>query len=613
MYLEYFGLKELPFSIAPDPRYLYMSERHREALAHLLFGVSGQGGFVLLTGEVGTGKTTTCRCFLDQVPDNTDVAFIVNPKLSSRELLASICDELELPYPESASIKKLNDVINEYLLNAHAVGRHTVLIIDEAQNLQVEVLEQLRLLTNLETSEKKLLQIVLLGQPELREILEQPELRQLAQRVTARYHLKALNKNEVHAYIKARLSIAGRRTPLFSKSALNKLYRLSKGIPRLINLISDRALLGAYATQAGFVEVSHVKQAYREIKGEKVRVKTKRSASKGFPGLHIISATGLAALLLAVSLLWKPEFLDRFEAISEFSVELPSIRDMLSSESPNEKVVEVNDNEGLLPKSQQATALESGAHAIDKSVSDLQVEEPALGLSAQNLNSDGDVSIFVNLQVDRMGRFKAFQALFERWGESYPEEPFKLACSFAESRGLGCLHKHGNWRSLFKLDRPAVLTLVSEEGLPFYAALLSVKDEMATISFRGKSHLLPLSDLDKYWLGEYSIVWKLPPYKLSKANQGASQDESAWLASQFMRLESPTTDEGVLIEPIEARIKRFQSELGLEPDGIAGTLTLIELNSKLNQNIPRLLGKAEEGESITVANVSQLVAEGVGE
>ena len=154
MYLDYFGLKERPFSIAPDPRYLYMSERHREALAHLLYGVSGQGGFIVLTGEVGTGKTTICRCFLNQVPANTDVAFIINPKLSARELMASICDELNITYPPSASIKILNDVINQYLLAAHADNRHTVLIIDEAQNLRIDVLEQLRLLTNLETSEK---------------------------------------------------------------------------------------------------------------------------------------------------------------------------------------------------------------------------------------------------------------------------------------------------------------------------------------------------------------------------------------------------------------------------------------------------------------------------
>ncbi|WP_304439684.1 ExeA family protein, partial [Oleiphilus sp. HI0043] len=226
-----------------------MSERHREALAHLLYGVSGQGGFVVLTGEVGTGKTTICRCFLNQIPKNTDVAFIINPKLSARELMASICDELGIAYPDSASIKVLNDLINSYLLDAHANNRHTVLIIDEAQNLRVDVLEQLRLLTNLETSEKKLLQIILLGQPELREVLAQNDLRQLAQRITARYHLCELSKVEVGAYVNCRLSVAGRRGRLFNQKAIKTLFNLSGGVPRLINLICDRALLGAYAMQ----------------------------------------------------------------------------------------------------------------------------------------------------------------------------------------------------------------------------------------------------------------------------------------------------------------------------------------------------------------------------
>ena len=295
MYLDYFGLKEIPFSIAPDPRYLYMSERHREALAHLLYGVSGQGGFVVLTGEVGTGKTTICRCFLNQIPKNTDVAFIINPKLSARELMASICDELSIQYPDSASIKVLTDLINHYLLTAHADNRHTVLIIDEAQNLRVDVLEQLRLLTNLETSEKKLLQIILLGQPELRDLLAQNELRQLAQRVTARYHLHELSKVEVGAYVKCRLAVAGRKGRLFDQQAIKQLYKLSGGVPRLINLICDRALLGAYASQADTVEEQHIKHAYREIQGERVRKplwerKTVRVAS-------IASATFLVFLM----------------------------------------------------------------------------------------------------------------------------------------------------------------------------------------------------------------------------------------------------------------------------------------------------------------------------
>lgn len=269
MYREYFALKELPFSIAPDPRYLYMSDKHREALAHLLYGINSNGSFVLLTGEVGTGKTTVCRCLLEQVPENSDIAFILNPRLSVEELLAVVCDELRINYPEGTkSIKVFVDLINAHLLDAHARGRKTVLIIEEAQNLSARLLEQIRLLTNLETNEQKLLQIIMLGQPELREMLARPEMRQLSQRITARYHLGRLSKKEVTAYIKHRLAVAGVHSPLFPPSTIRKLYRLSNGIPRVINLLCDRALLGTYVQARGTVDRSTLVKASREVFGE---------------------------------------------------------------------------------------------------------------------------------------------------------------------------------------------------------------------------------------------------------------------------------------------------------------------------------------------------------
>src|SRR5512141_809928 len=216
MYEQYFGLAEAPFSIAPDPRYLYLSQRHQEALAHLLYGVNGGGGFVLLTGEVGAGKTTVCRCLLEQIPASCDVAYIFNPKLTVGELLSTICLEFGIAVPPgNTSVKVFVDCINAYLIDAHARGRHTVLIIDEAQNLSADVLEQMRLLTNLETSQRKLLQIILLGQSELAEMLARPELRQLAQRVIARYHLGPLAKREVADYVRHRLEVAGAQRQLF--------------------------------------------------------------------------------------------------------------------------------------------------------------------------------------------------------------------------------------------------------------------------------------------------------------------------------------------------------------------------------------------------------------
>ena len=268
MYKEYFGLKELPFSIAPDPRYFYMSNQHREALAHLVYGINSDGGFILLTGEVGTGKSTVCRCLLEQIPRNFDIALILNPQLTVIELLATMCDELCIEYPKgNTSIKVFIDCINAYLLDAHSKGRKTVIIIEEAQNLSTEVLEQVRLLTNLETTKQKLLQIVMLGQPELNNMLSRPELRQLSQRITTRYHLSSLSKKEVASYIRHRLSVAGARSEFFPPSSIRKLFCLSRGIPRLINLICDRALLGAYAQGRDRVDRTMMSKAAREIFG----------------------------------------------------------------------------------------------------------------------------------------------------------------------------------------------------------------------------------------------------------------------------------------------------------------------------------------------------------
>ncbi|KZN46357.1 ExeA family protein [Pseudoalteromonas luteoviolacea] len=265
MYLRYFGLTEKPFSIAPNPEFLFLSDRHKEALAHLTYGLGDAGGFVLLTGEVGTGKTTVTRSMLAQLPESTQVAFVLNPALSEMELLASICDELNIEYDaKEASLKSLTDVIKARLLENHEQGGHTMLIIDEAQHLAAEVLEQLRLLTNLETDYKKLLQIVLVGQPELQQLLQRNELRQLAQRITARYHLLPLTESQVFSYVKHRLNKAGCEANLFSDQSIQYIHQVTAGIPRLINLLADRCLLGAYSAQQQEVSKQIAQEAAKE-------------------------------------------------------------------------------------------------------------------------------------------------------------------------------------------------------------------------------------------------------------------------------------------------------------------------------------------------------------
>ncbi|UVW29828.1 AAA family ATPase [Massilia sp. H6] len=304
MYNHYFQLKGAPFSIAPDPRYLFMSERHREALAHLLYGIGSGGGFVLLTGEIGAGKTTVCRCFMEQLPENCRLAYIFNPRLSVEELLLSVCDELRIALPPAAtplSLKGYVDAINRYLLASHAQGLNNVLVIDEAQNLSAEVLEQLRLLTNLETSERKLLQIILIGQPELRTMLARPDLEQLAQRVIARYHLGPLSEPETGAYVGHRLAVAGASGMPFPPALTPTIHALSHGVPRRINLLCDRALLGAYVENRPQVTRQILAKAATEVfAGEPLarRLRLPRLAGGVLAALAVASVAAAAWQIL---------------------------------------------------------------------------------------------------------------------------------------------------------------------------------------------------------------------------------------------------------------------------------------------------------------------------
>ncbi|MDH5738198.1 MAG: AAA family ATPase [Gammaproteobacteria bacterium] len=396
MYNNYFGFKESPFSIAPNPHFLYMSPRHREALAHLLYGIEGVGGFILLTGEVGTGKTTVCRCLLEQMPDNVDTAFILNPKLTVQELLAAICDDLQISYPDNASIKTLIDGLNHFLLDSLAKNRQTLLIIDEAQNLSAEVLEQLRLLTNLETNQKKLLQIILIGQPELLDLLARKELRQLNQRITARFHLEALSRQEVSSYIAHRLAVARGKGDIFTDTAIKKIYRLSQGIPRLINLLCDRSLLGTYAGNQARVSGAVVNKAAREIFGHQRNTK-KLFWWTGLGGLVFVAlALALTLPQLHTGFWWNPQSLSG----DDFTVE----------------------------NSPSSMAALNFAHFSPAS----------RGYETENL-----------ALIDLLGVWGTPEELIDN------DRP----CDTAPASGLGCLKESGGIEAILAFDRPAVIRL----------------------------------------------------------------------------------------------------------------------------------------------------------
>ena len=373
MYTQYFGLTEKPFAIAPNPRYLYMSELHREALAHLVYGLNSDGCIILLTGEVGTGKTTVCRCLLEQMPETTDIAIILNPKLTVSDLLKTICEELAIPVNSAPpSGKDYIDAINRHLLQSHARGRITALVIDEAQNLEADVLEQLRLLTNLETDTQKLLRIILLGQPELRLMLASPQMAQVSQRITSKYHLKPLQADDVRVYIQHRLKVAGNATGrLFSKSAIEHAVKLSKGIPRLINLLCDRALLGAYAEGVDQVSLKIMKNAAKEI----VEAEKKPAFSLGI-FITILASLAILTLGLAATLYIFRGDLPFFPA-RQITVHPLAIDDPAHAKSPAESQKKGQPgHDGILPPPETAQQQSSQPASTDGVMADQAEKNP---------------------------------------------------------------------------------------------------------------------------------------------------------------------------------------------------------------------------------------------
>lgn len=584
MYAQFFGLKQAPFSIAPDPRYLYMSERHREALAHLLYGVNGGGGFVVLTGEIGAGKTTVCRCFLEQIPRRTNVAYIFNPKLTVVELLKSVCDEFRIPCghqgPGQATIKDYVDPLNEFLLKTHAVGQNNVLIIDEAQNLSPDVLEQLRLLTNLETSERKLLQIMLIGQPELRTMLAHPELEQLAQRVIAHFHLEALSEAETGQYIQHRLSIAGlKRGRLFDSKSVRRIHQLTGGVPRRINLLCDRALLGAYVESKGRVDRTIVDKAAQEVfqapkagghtpaapSGKGTAGQTRRGRG-GLPrpasewpwpvwlagGLALTAAAGLAG----------SAWLQHRQA----SQARPA-----STSAPRAVVA-------------QADASQAGA-SPGSGGGNTSATDKALNALLSAPTADATQVIQAAFKREK----EALQALAPLWQVTLPDSGDP--CLTAQQQNLACFRNSGGLSLIRQLARPVVLALHDSRDQAIYAVLTGLKDQTAYVVLDGRPYALPLATLATLWRGDFITYWHTPPGFRSKVLPGNSGPVVDWLALQLARLDKapPPSGKQVFDAAMQSRVYAFQMAQGLKPDGVVGATTFMLINRAVGVDEPRLV------------------------
>ncbi|GLI36330.1 ExeA family protein [Desulforhabdus amnigena] len=616
MYNEYFGFKETPFSIAPDPRYLFMSEQHREALAHLLFGINSDGGFVLLTGEVGTGKTTICRCVLEQLPENCVVAFILNPKLSVLELLSTICDEFRIPYAEGAtSVKVFVDKINAYLLDANARGLKAVLIIDEAQNLSTDVLEQMRLLTNLETNQRKLLQIILIGQPELRILLARPELRQLAQRIIARYHLGPLTKKDMSAYVNHRLAVAGMRNELFSDSVFDRLYRMSGGIPRLINLLCDRSLLGTYAQNKKRVDKKTLKRAAREVFGEMEAEGGfhRKKLHRAYIGLGILAAGFLAG---GAFYYYKPFYDHKLPDLKAHVVQVPEVvespkgaeppkaLDPPDDKSPDAKTREVP---VTAPAPEPENVIASPAYrrpmpSLTTSQEPEQRSNSSAAVAPGNATTEKVNSGSLESWADRphvYNQSSAYESLFKLWKITFRRDAGGDDCRQAESQGLQCFSAAGGLDELSKLNRPAVLKLHNKNGQAFYATLSSLNGREATLSSSGETLSVGIAEIAQWWRGDYTLLWKPPPGYERVLQGGYQGPVVGWVRSRLANLQGkpiqPLGKIDVFDKTLTEQVKKFQIAHGLKPDGLVGPQTLIRINTALGQGIPLLWGNKKDG------------------
>lgn len=595
MYLDYFGLDEAPFSITPDPTFIYLSQRHRDALAHLLYGVGqgGSGGFVQLTGEVGTGKTTLCRALLEKVPPGTHIALVLNPLMGPVEMLAAICEELRIPTAGiEDSPKVLVDRLNDFLLEAHRRGERVVLVIDEAQNLSIDALEQVRLLTNLETSKDKLLQIILLGQPELRDLLRRRSLRQLAQRITARYHLTPLAREDTARYVSHRLAVAGAGRDPFSRSGHRALFQRAQGVPRLINIIADRALAAAFAREAERVDAALVNAAADEIQLGEPGVGRRAwpryaaaAAAVAVLGVGVWATAGWLQQRAAPTAL--AEARDDAAAGTATTASTPDGPSVDSSPQPPAGADAPPETSRAAEASAVRPEADVGADVagaitaapFTDPVPDAQ-DEPTAVEPAPDPAPDLDPAWFEEQDL------RAWPGLAAAWGAPEDAALIEASCLGREGLGYACIRDQGTWLRIRQLGLPVVLVL---QGAPPGHVLLSgMVDQALLVGAGATQRTVTRAAIEQRWYGDYFVAWPQAPDWPREIGPGDSGEAVERVLELATRADVPYAGAREFGSEFEAWLTAFQVRNGLDPDGIVGPKTLLYL---MRQSIeePRLL------------------------
>ena len=573
IYLQHFALKREPFSIVPDPDFLYPSQQHRQAVAHLKYGLDREGGFILLTGEVGTGKTTLTRTMLQRIPAHVRVAYVLNSKLNETDLLASICDELAIKRQKSKNLsfsKICIDALNQDLLASHAKGQKTLIVIEEAQNLSADVLETLRLLSNLETNTHKLLHILLVGQPELLEILGQKQLRQLNQRVVSRFHLLPLDQSELSNYINHRLHHAGAAGPIFDQGCIKVLFRLTKGVPRLINLICHQSLLAAYSLGAKSVSPALVKDASVEILSGLDNGKPNTSNKP------LIVVLLLVLMMVSVFMLLPRSTLD-------------SLGFLVAIDKPNAEIVtskaENIISKGTGPTAEDVMEKDNELLVVDDLVADSVEQSATLSFIVEESIIDSGFTETSNPLVNLLAVWSIASS------EVYSPEAF---AGIATTFGLQSekVTQAAPWM-LNAIDRPGIVVLNENGGLLKSYLLTYIDDDSVTLKMKNGEIDLDLDQFKDRWTGSFLYLWR--PHKEFDLLMQGDTDK---LAMSWLQEKLSMDDEGIekviaggrYTEAVKDQVVGFQRRHGLKADGIVGRQTLMRLNELFDDEIPRLTG-----------------------